>query len=172
MFTNVPGAQKSYITRSRGKEERNSEVLLMEEGAMSHFKELSVQRWDELLSKFCKQIVTGSTNRENCWAIPSWWNWHTDTIIFWSCSHIHKFVFVCLFVSLQHSWITVLCQFLLYNIVIQIYIHIHFFSYYLPSHSIPRNWIEFPVGTSLFIHSNFDTSQFHFYLCYKGDQRA
>lgn len=43
----------------------------MEEVAKSHYKGMGVQEWKELLSKFCKQIITELTNRENCRAIPS-----------------------------------------------------------------------------------------------------
>ena len=44
--------------------------------------------------------------------------------------------------SLEHSRFTVLCQFLLCSMVTQSCIYIHFFfSYSLPSWSIPRDWI-------------------------------
>ena len=63
-----------------------------------------------------------------------------------------------------------LCQFLLYSKVTQSYIHTYiyiyiyiytfFFSYYLPSCSNSRDWIQFPVlysRTSLLIHSKCNT---------------
>ena len=69
---------------------------------------------------------------------------------------------------LKYSWFT-LCQFMLYSIVTWWHcvaisaiqqkksIYIFFFSYYLPSCSIPRNWIQFLCCTigphSLFILS-------------------
>ena len=42
-------------------------------------------------------------------------------------------------------------------------IHTFFFSYYLPSQSIPRDWIEFPVldsRTSLLIRSKWNSLEF------------
>ena len=51
-----------------------------------------------------------------------------------------------------------LCQLLLYTTATQPYIF--FFSYYLPSYSIPRDWTEVPVlysRTSLLIHSKCNT---------------
>ena len=47
-----------------------------------------------------------------------------------------------------------------------IHIHTFFFSYYLPSWSISRAWIEFPVlysGTSLLIHSKWESESCFFF---------
>ena len=49
------------------------------------------------------------------------------------------------------------CQFLLYS---QSYIYIFPFLHYLPSWSVPRDWIYFPAlysRTSLFIHSQYNS---------------
>ena len=46
------------------------------------------------------------------------------------------------FLKLMYSWLTVLCQFLLYSKATQSDI---LFLYYLPSRSIPGDWIQFPV---------------------------
>ena len=74
-------------------------------------------------------------------------------------------VFSCIlfyFYFLEYSGFIVLCRFLLYSTVTKSSIHvcvcvcIFFFSYYLPSQSTPRDWIELPVlysRTSLLIHS-------------------
>ena len=51
------------------------------------------------------------------------------------------FVLISILFLLNYIWLTVLCHFLLQSIVTQLYIYIHFFSYYLPSRSIPRYWI-------------------------------
>ena len=40
--------------------------------------------------------------------------------------------------SLEHSWFTVLCQFLLYSIVTQSYIYIHPFSHIIFHHVLPQ----------------------------------
>ena len=67
-----------------------------------------------------------------------------------------KTVVTChLFFLLKHIWFTVLYQFLMYSKVTHIYIYPSL-SQYLPSCSIPRDWILFPVldsRTSLPIHS-------------------
>ena len=75
-------------------------------------------------------------------------------LLFWLC------LFFILFL-LDYSWFTV-CQFLLYNIVSQSYIYMYtfFFSYYLPSCCIPRDWVHFPVlysRTSWSIHSKYNS---------------
>ena len=49
-----------------------------------------------------------------------------------------------------------LYQFLLSSVVTQMYVYTFLFSYYLPSWSVSRDWIKFPVlyrRTSLLIHS-------------------
>ena len=74
------------------------------------------------------------------------------------------------FFKSRYNWFTVLHQFPLYSIVTQWYIHTDthththththtytfFLLYYLPSRSIPRDWLEFNLlhsRTSLLIHS-------------------
>ena len=60
------------------------------------------------------------------------------------------------FILLKYSWCTMLCSFLLYSKVIQLYIYIHSFSYSFPLWFITGYWIQFPVLYSralLFIHA-------------------
>ena len=56
---------------------------------------------------------------------------------------------------LKYSWFPMLCQFLLYSKVTQLYSYIHSFLFF-PLWFIPGNWIYIPVlycKTTLFIHS-------------------
>ena len=70
------------------------------------------------------------------------------------CSRV-SYIFLFIFLKLKYSWLTMLCQFLLYSVVTQWYMYSHsFFSYYLPSCSIPRDWIEFPVLNCIFAVSH------------------
>ena len=57
--------------------------------------------------------------------------------------------------SFFNSWLTTLCQFMLYKVTQSyIYIYIYFFlkKHYFPSWSIPGDWIQFPV---LYSRTNF-----------------
>ena len=71
------------------------------------------------------------------------------------CREVHVCpIFSFSFHFLKYSWCTLLHQFLLCSKVTPSYIYICFLSY-LPSWSIPRDWIEFPVlysRISLLIH--------------------
>lgn len=43
----------------------------MDEVAKSRYKGVGIREWEELLSKFCKQIITESTNKKTTETFPA-----------------------------------------------------------------------------------------------------
>ena len=82
-------------------------------------------------------------------------------LFFFKCIIYFFLVYAFHLFLLKYHLFTVLRQFLPYSIVTQLYIYTHSFpSYYLPSCSIPRDWMEFPVLYSrilLLIHSKYNS---------------